>query len=113
MVVSPLHLLCFNIRSGRNGDLEAALRVMDQLGVDIGFLLETQFMGGIYTRHLSGYNVFALTMTFKLREDCHLLEGQYFVRGQGDAHLRAQYYFSAFNDGLKLIFCRGVLHPTL
>jgi hypothetical protein len=41
MVVSPLHLLCFNIQSGRNGDLEAALRVMDQLGVDIGFLLET------------------------------------------------------------------------
>ena len=49
----------------------------------------------------------------KLREDCHLLEGQYFVRGQGDANLRAQYYFSAFNDGLKLIFSRGVLHPTL
>ncbi len=37
----------FNIRSGRNGGLEAALRAMDQLGIDIGFLVETKLMGGI------------------------------------------------------------------
>jgi hypothetical protein len=36
---------------------------MDQLGVDIGFLVETKLMGGIYTRHLSGYDVLALTAT--------------------------------------------------
>ncbi len=51
----------FNIRSGRNGGLEAALRTIDQLGVDIGFLVETKLMGGIYTRHSSGYDVLALT----------------------------------------------------
>jgi hypothetical protein len=51
----------FNIRSGRNGGLEAALRAMDQLGVDIGFLVETKLTGGIYTRHLSGYDVLAST----------------------------------------------------
>ncbi len=32
---------------------------MDQLGVDIGFLLETKLMGGIYTRHSSEYDVLA------------------------------------------------------
>jgi hypothetical protein len=53
----------FNIQSGRNGGLEAALRAMDQLGVDIGFLVETKLTGGIYTRHLSGYDVLALTAT--------------------------------------------------
>ncbi len=37
----------FNIRSGRNGGLEGALRAMNQLGVDIGFLLETKLTGGI------------------------------------------------------------------
>jgi hypothetical protein len=42
-------LASFNIQSGRNGGLEAALRAMDQLGVDIGFLVETKLMGGIYT----------------------------------------------------------------
>jgi hypothetical protein len=52
-------LASFNIQSGRNGGIEAALRAMDQLGVDIGFLLETKLMGGIYTRHSLGYNVFA------------------------------------------------------
>jgi hypothetical protein len=36
---------------------------MDQLGVDIGFLVETKLMGGIYTWHLSGYDVVALTAT--------------------------------------------------
>jgi hypothetical protein len=53
----------FNIRSGRNGGLEAALRAMDQLRVDIGFLVETKLTGGIYTRHLSGYDVLASTAT--------------------------------------------------
>jgi hypothetical protein len=53
----------FNIRSGRNRGLEAALRVMDQLGVDIGFLVETKLTGGIYTWHSLGYNVLASTAT--------------------------------------------------
>ena len=63
MVVSPSHLFCFNIQSGCNGDLEAALRVMDQLGVGIGFLMETKLTGGIYTQHSSGYDVLALNVT--------------------------------------------------
>jgi hypothetical protein len=33
------------------------------LGVDIGFLAETKLTGGIYTRHLLGYNVLASTAT--------------------------------------------------
>jgi hypothetical protein len=53
----------FNIQSGRNGGLEGALRAMDQLGVDIGFLLETKLTGGIYTRYSSGYSVLASTAT--------------------------------------------------
>ena len=55
---------------------------MERMGVDIGFLLETELTGGIYTRHLSGYNVLALTATLSsLGGDCSLLEGQYFVGG--------------------------------
>jgi hypothetical protein len=53
----------FNIRSGCNGGLEAALRAMDQLGVDIRFLVETKLTGGIYTRHSWGYDVLASTTT--------------------------------------------------
>jgi hypothetical protein len=53
----------FNIRSGRNGGLEGALRAMDQLGVDIGFLLEKKLTGGIYTHYSSGYSVLASTAT--------------------------------------------------
>jgi hypothetical protein len=53
-------LASFNIRSGRNGGLESALRVMDNLGIDLGFLVETKLTGGVYTRFLSGYNVLAL-----------------------------------------------------
>jgi hypothetical protein len=36
---------------------------MDQLGVDIGFLLETKLTGGIYTHYSSGYSILALTAT--------------------------------------------------
>jgi hypothetical protein len=56
-------LTSFKIRSGRNGGLEAALRAMDQLGVDIGFLVEMKLTGGIYTWHSSGYDILSLTAT--------------------------------------------------
>jgi hypothetical protein len=52
-----------NIRSGRNGGLEGALRAMDQMGVDIGFLLETKLTGGIYTHYSSGYSVLTSSAT--------------------------------------------------
>jgi hypothetical protein len=54
-------LALFNIQSGCNGGLEVALRAMNQLGVDIGFLVETKLTGGIYTWHSFGYNVLAST----------------------------------------------------
>jgi hypothetical protein len=36
---------------------------MDQMGVNIGFLLETKLIGGVNTHFSSGYEVFALTAT--------------------------------------------------
>jgi hypothetical protein len=54
-------LTSFNIRSGRKGGLEAALRAMDQLGVNIRFLVETKLTEGIYTWHSSGYDVLGST----------------------------------------------------
>jgi hypothetical protein len=36
----------FNIQSGRNWSLEGAFRAIDQMWVDIGFLLETKLTGG-------------------------------------------------------------------
>ena len=38
----------YNIRSGRNGGLESALRAMKQMGVDCGVLLETKLTEGMY-----------------------------------------------------------------
>jgi hypothetical protein len=49
----------FNIRSGQNGGLESTLRAMAAMDIDFGMLVETKITGGIYTRFLSGYNVFA------------------------------------------------------
>ena len=36
---------------------------MDQMGVDIGFLLETKLTGGIYTRYSTEYSVLASSAT--------------------------------------------------
>jgi hypothetical protein len=36
---------------------------MNQLGIDIGILLETKLTGGIYTCYFSGYSVLASTAT--------------------------------------------------
>ena len=49
----------YNVRSGRQGGLENALRAMDSLGVDLGVLQETKLTGGIYSKYSKGYNVLA------------------------------------------------------
>ena len=49
----------FNIRCGRAGGLESALRAMEAANVDVGILTETKLTGGIYTRFSSGYQVLA------------------------------------------------------
>ena len=43
------------IQSGRNDEFESALRVMKQMGVDCGVLLETKLIG-VYMRWSSGCN---------------------------------------------------------
>ena len=47
----------YNIRNGRNGGLELALRGMGKSNVDVGVFQETKLMEGIYTRILDGYKV--------------------------------------------------------
>jgi hypothetical protein len=39
----------WNIRNGCNGGLESALWAMEAMGVNLGIMLETKLMGGIYT----------------------------------------------------------------
>ncbi len=49
----------YNIHNGQNGGLESALRGMDGMDINLGILLETKVMDGIYAWHLSGYSVVA------------------------------------------------------
>ena len=49
----------FNIRNGRNGGLEAALREMAQANIDLGVFQETKCTDGVYTRASAGYRVVA------------------------------------------------------
>ena len=49
----------WNIRSGRNGGLEAALRAAGALNADIVLLTEAKLTGGIYTRRFGEFSVFA------------------------------------------------------
>ena len=49
----------YNIRNGRNGGLESALRGMSQANMDLGIFQETKCTDGIYTRKSAGYCVVA------------------------------------------------------
>jgi hypothetical protein len=49
----------YNIRNGRNGGLESALRAMEAMEVDIGVFLESKVTGRIYTRCSSRYSIVA------------------------------------------------------
>ena len=49
----------YNIRNGRNGGLESALRGMAQANTDLGVFQDTKCTDGIYTLELAGYRVVA------------------------------------------------------
>ena len=55
----PIKFGTYNIRNGRNGGLEAALRGMEQANMDLGVLQETKCTNGVYTRASAGYRVVA------------------------------------------------------
>ena len=55
----PIKFGTCNIRNGRNGGLEAALRGMDQAIMDMGVMQETKITDGVYTRASAGYRVVA------------------------------------------------------
>ena len=55
----PIRFGTYNIRNGRNGGLESALRGMSQAKMDLGIFQETKCTDVIYTRKLAGYSVVA------------------------------------------------------
>jgi exonuclease III len=54
-----IRIATYNIRNGRAGGLEAALRAMGQMNVDLGVFQETKLTGGIHTRRSARYQVLA------------------------------------------------------
>ena len=55
----PIKFGTYNIRNGRNGGLESALRGMAQANIDLGVFQETKCTDGVYTRASAGYGVIA------------------------------------------------------
>ena len=53
----PFRLGTYNIRNGRNGGLDSALRGMAQANMDLGIFQETKCTDGIHTRASAGYSV--------------------------------------------------------
>ena len=63
----PIRFGSYNIRNGRKGGLEAALRGMSQANMDLGILQETKLTYGVYTRRSAGYNVIAMDVPSRNR----------------------------------------------
>ena len=55
----PIRFGTYNIRNGRNGELEAALWGLSQANMDLGIFQEMKLMDRIYTRGLAGYSFVA------------------------------------------------------
>ena len=55
----PIKFGTYNIRNGRNGGLESALRGMDQSNIDLCVFQETKCTDGMYTRKSAGYRFVA------------------------------------------------------
>ena len=57
----------YNIRTGRNGELESALRGIAQANMDLGIFEETNCTEEIYTCKSAGYSVIAMDATSRHR----------------------------------------------
>ena len=55
----PIKFGTYNIRNGRNGELESAFRGMAQANIDLGVFQETKCTDVIYTRESAGCRVVA------------------------------------------------------
>ena len=55
----PIRFGTYNIRNGRNGELESALHRISQANMDLGIFQDTKCTEGIYTRQSAGYSVVA------------------------------------------------------
>ena len=53
----PIRFGTYNIRNGRNGGLELALRGMAQANMDLDIFQETECTEGIYTCELAEYSI--------------------------------------------------------
>ena len=63
----PIRFGTYNIRNGRNGGLESALRGMSQANMDLGIYQEKKATDGIYTRGSAGYIVVAIDAPIRHR----------------------------------------------
>ncbi len=54
---NEINICTFNIISGGNARLESAMRMMNQMNVDLGILTETKLVDGYHTRRTSGYDI--------------------------------------------------------
>jgi exonuclease III len=59
----PIKIATYNIRDGRNSNLEAALRACEKMRIQFGILTETKLSTDCYTRSVYGYTVFATKST--------------------------------------------------
>ena len=53
----PIWFGTYNIRNGRNGGLDLALRGVSQANLDLVIFYDTKLAGGVYTRGSAGYSV--------------------------------------------------------
>jgi hypothetical protein len=60
---TTIKIATYNIRDGRNSNLEAALRACEKMRIDIGVLTETRLSTHRHTRWAHGYTVFATQTT--------------------------------------------------
>ena len=66
----------WNIRSGRNGGLESALRTLESLEVDLAFLTETKLTGGYMHAGDAGTTSSQQTLHQNSRGEWHYAAGQ-------------------------------------
>ena len=106
----PIRFGTYNIRNGRNGGLESALRGMSQPNMDMGIFQETKCTDGIYTRESAGYRVVATQFAKPTpRRSGTILQAVATFRGGGRPGVRAQRLELRGRDGSAAVVHHHIL----
>jgi hypothetical protein len=109
--IASIRIGTYNIRNGRVGNLEGALRAMNKMNMDIVLLTETKLTNDQHTKKAFGYDVVAMKARSKAQGGVDLSRVGVLDRQISETFRFRRYQLSA-GDRTETVFLRRRVYPS-